>query len=119
MGFDHAWMEPYFIASFLSAVKMNERLSFLFLASSYSVRSLRLAHLYQPRPRFTGLRTDPALAVLAGAALGRCQLQHHRLGGHQRRVQADRPRRGGPEVGRAEVEAEHELRQTEQSSSVG
>ncbi len=34
MIFDHAWMEPYFIVSFLSAVKMHEQLSFLFLASS-------------------------------------------------------------------------------------
>lgn len=42
----------------------------------------------------------------------------HHLGGYQRGVQADGSGRGGPAVGGAEVQAKHELRQTEQSSEV-
>ncbi|XP_068035643.1 transcriptional regulator ERG isoform X3 [Anomalospiza imberbis] len=56
---------------------------------------------------------DPAVAVPAGAAVGQLQLQLHHLGGHQRRVQDDGPRRGGAALGRAEEQAQHELRQAE------
>jgi len=56
---------------------------------------------------------DPTVAVPAGAALGLQQRQLHHLGGHQWRVQAHRSRRGRPPMGRAEVQAQHELRQAQ------
>lgn len=58
------------------------------------------------------------MAVSPGAAQRLLQRRVHHLGGHQRRVQADRSGRGGQEVGREEVETEHELRQTVQSAQV-
>lgn len=40
------------------------------------------------------------------------------MGGHEWRVQADRPGRGSEAVGRAQVQAQHELRQTLQGAKV-
>lgn len=53
------------------------------------------------------------MAVPARTALGLQQCQLHHLGGHQWRVQAHRSRRGGPSVGRTQVQAQYELRQVE------
>lgn len=53
------------------------------------------------------------MAVPARAAVGQQQCQLHHLGGHQWRVQANRSRRSGPPLGRAQIEAQHELRQAE------
>lgn len=54
-------------------------------------------------------RADPAVAVPPGASLGQCQRQLHHLGGDQRGVQNDGPRRGGQALGGAEEQAQHEL----------
>ena len=63
-------------------------------------------------------RTDPAVAVPAGAAVGLRERDVHHVGRDHvgrdfRRVQADRPGRGGAPLGRAQEQAQHELRQTE------
>ncbi|CAM4695903.1 unnamed protein product, partial [Lepidochelys olivacea] len=58
-------------------------------------------------------RPDPAVAVPAGAAVGQRQRRVHHVGGHQRGVQDDRPGRGGETLGRAQEQAQHELRQAE------
>ena len=41
------------------------------------------------------------------------------MGGNERRIQDDWSWRGGQEVGREEVQTQHELRQDEQGSQVG
>lgn len=64
------------------------------------------------------LRTDPAVAVPAGAAVRLVQRQLHHVGGNERGVQADRSRRGGEALGRAQVETQHELWQAEQGAQV-
>lgn len=55
------------------------------------------------------LRADPAVAVLAGAAVRLVQRELHHVGGNERGIQADRPRRSGPALGRAQVQTQHEL----------
>lgn len=51
------------------------------------------------------------MAVPPRAAVRQRQRVLHHVGGDQRRVQVDRPGRSGPQVGTAQVQAQHELRQ--------
>lgn len=63
-------------------------------------------------------RADTTLAVSAGAARWFVERQLYKLGGPIRWVPAHRPGRGGKAMGRAQGQAEYELRQAEQSSTV-
>lgn len=56
---------------------------------------------------------NSTMAISARAAQRFGERRLHHLGRNQRRVQADRPGWGGATLGRAQVEAKHELRQTE------
>ncbi len=80
----------------------------------------RVPHIRQLDAALRLARHGPnsAVAVPARAAVGREQRQHNRLGGHQRRVQAHRSGRGGASLGRAQEQAEHELRQAESRSAL-
>ena len=61
---------------------------------------------------------DPVVAVPVGVVIGLGQRGLHHVGGHQRRVQAGGPGRGGPPLGGAQVQAQHELRQAEPSPAL-
>jgi hypothetical protein len=56
-------------------------------------------------------RSDPAVAVPAGAAHGQGEPRSDPLAGRGGRVQAAQPRGGGPALGRQEEQAQHELRE--------
>ena len=71
----------------------------------------------QPIGQFR-IGTDSAVAVPAGAAVRLVERGVHHVGGHQRRVQTHRPRRGGPPLGRTKIKTQHELRQTQSSTQV-
>lgn len=64
------------------------------------------------------IQADPVVALHLGIApegrIPRC----HRLAGRLRRVRHQGPGRGGPPVGRPEVQTPDELRQAEQSPEV-
>ncbi|PKK16406.1 ETS translocation variant 3-like protein, partial [Columba livia] len=62
----------------------------------------------QPR-----LAADPAVALHPGAAAAGALPRGHRLAGRLRRVRHQGPGRGGAAVGRAQVQAAHELRQAQ------
>lgn len=49
------------------------------------------------------------MAVLAGAVVRLVERQLHHVGGDERGVQADGSRRGGPALGRAQIQTEYEL----------
>jgi len=53
------------------------------------------------------------VAVLAGAADGQIVPELHLVDGRRLGVQADRPGRGGPPVGRAQEQTKNELREAE------
>ncbi|KAI1229630.1 hypothetical protein IHE44_0011013, partial [Lamprotornis superbus] len=59
------------------------------------------------------LAADPAVALHPGAAAAGAVPRGHRLAGRLRRVRHQGPRRGGPAVGGAQVQAPHELRQAQ------
>ena len=71
----------------------------------------------QPIGQF-GFGTNSAVAVSARTAVRFVQRHVHHLGRYQRRVQVDRPGRSGSSLGRTQIQTQHELRQTESSSSV-
>lgn len=56
-------------------------------------------------------RTSSALAIPAGVALGFVQLFLHRVGRLERGIQAHRSGRSRASMGRAQEQAQHELRQ--------
>lgn len=63
-------------------------------------------------------RADPVVAVSTGAAGRPRERRLHRVGGRPRRVQAHRPRRGGATLGRAQEQAQYELRQAKSSTAL-
>ena len=63
-------------------------------------------------------RSNPAVAVLAGTLVRLVQRGLHHLGRHQRRIQTHRPGRSRQTLGRAQIQTQHELRQTQSSSTV-
>ena len=58
------------------------------------------------------------MAVPARVAVGLVECGLHHVGGHQRRVQTDRPGRSGAPLGREEIKTQHELRQTQPGTPV-
>lgn len=65
-----------------------------------------------------GVGANPTVAVPARAARRFGERGVHHVGRHQWRIQAHRSGRGGAPLGRAQVQAEHELRQTLTRSQV-
>lgn len=55
-------------------------------------------------------RTSSTLAIPSRATLGFVQLRVHRVGGLERRIQANRSGRGRAKMGRKKEQTEHELR---------
>lgn len=81
-------------------------------------RPLHPVRAHQPAAVQPGQRADPAVAVPARAAQRPAERVVHHVGGHQRRVQDGGSRRRGPAVGRAQEQAQHELRQAESRAQV-
>lgn len=73
------------------------------------MQSLLAKPLFMFGYSYSRIGSNSTVAISAGTAQRLLERGLHNLGGHERRIQTYRPRRGGEEVGREKIETQHEL----------